>query len=101
MKEIPESMSAKKTTKINHPKTDRSAAHNQQVNSRGASYVRSQRYIHNNKPKVLYGSGAQSSTKSESFKVGADHNLHDEMFISENWPQGTSIRRYKFFQNEH
>lgn len=153
-KETPASTSGEKTTqpiKMSQTKTDQTAAHNQYINSGGAN-IRSQRNGHKNKPKVLYGSGTQTSTKSgftavsrktwiyigratpgtsensirdllaekfpqsnfiieklpkwkngvtESFKIGADYELHDEIFISDNWPQGTLIKRYKFFRNEN
>lgn len=102
------------------------------------------------KPKIIFGSGSQDSTKSgfsavirktwiyvgraspgtsienmrallaekfrdrefiieklpkwkngttESFKIGVDFDLCDDMFSSENWPTGTLVKKYKFFRS--
>lgn len=36
--------------------------------------------------------------ETEAFKVGIDHDLLDEAFNSKNWPKGSLIKKYKFFQ---
>lgn len=37
---------------------------------------------------------------TESFKVGVDIDLVDDIFNSENWPSGTLIKKYKFFRGD-
>lgn len=36
---------------------------------------------------------------TEAFKIKIDYDLLDQAFISDNWPTGSLIKRYKFFQD--
>ncbi|XP_045464834.1 uncharacterized protein LOC123674052 [Harmonia axyridis] len=40
----------------------------------------------------------KNESNSISFKVGGDMKLIDELYKSENWPEGITVRRYKFFR---
>ena len=37
---------------------------------------------------------------TEAFKIKIDYDLLDQAFISDNWPTGSLIKRYKFFQDQ-
>lgn len=37
---------------------------------------------------------------TESFKIGADFELYDTLFEGDTWPQGTLVKRYRFFRDE-
>lgn len=43
----------------------------------------------------------REEAKSRTFKVGADFEILDELYKSENWPKNIKIRRYRFFRGKH
>lgn len=41
---------------------------------------------------------ARQDAKSLSFKIGGDFDLKEKLYMSENWPNGVTIRRFTFFR---